>query len=129
MVGPGAYKLDSPWRSELFNYVRTQQAVRLELPFDRTVRLPMIHVDEVARCIQHVVDGPPTAHPLYNLPAEDWLAGELGDYIQQLNPNIQMIYSTAAPLVWTDPEKMNSDRFQHEFGYQPPPLRTYFERV
>lgn len=127
VVGSGAVNTSTPWRSHIFERLRAQQPTRIDLPFARTERLPLIHVADVAEVIQRLVHVEHPIYSIYNTPAENWTAGDLAEYIHTLNTNIEVIYSPARSR--GDPEAINGQRFTDEFDYQPVPLRQHLREL
>lgn len=121
VCGAGATNTSTPWRSQMFEQLATEEPANIRLPFARTERLPLMHVEDVAEMIHRVVLAEGATHSIYNSPAEKWRAGELGEYIQFLNRNIGVVYQPAQRR--GDPEAINGQRFEDEFHYRMIPLR------
>lgn len=121
VVGAGARNTATPWRSYIFERLAAQESTKIELPFARTERLPLIHVEEVAEVIHRFLLVERPSYSVYNTPVENWTAGDLGDYIHSLNPNIHVIYNPGQAR--GDPEAIDGQRFTAEFDYQTVPLR------
>jgi nucleoside-diphosphate-sugar epimerase len=127
VVGPGAVNTSTPWRSHIFERLRDQQSTRIDLPFARPERLPLIHVADVAEIIQRLIRVEYPIYSIYNTPTEDWTAGDLGEYIHSLNGNIEMTYNPAPSR--GDPEAVNGQRFTREFDYRPISLRQHLRQL
>jgi len=127
VVGPGAVNTSTPWRSHIFERLRARQPTRIDLPFARTERLPLIHVADVAEVIQRLIHVERPIYSIYNTPAENWTAGDLAEYIHALNKNIEVTYSPARSR--GDPESINGQRFTDEFDYRPVSLRQHFGQL
>jgi nucleoside-diphosphate-sugar epimerase len=127
VVGPGAVNTSTPWRSHIFERLRDRQSTRIDLPFARPERLPLIHVADVAEIIQRLIRVEHPVYSIYNTPTEDWTAGDLGAYIHSLNENIEMTYNPTPSR--GDPEAVNGQRFTDEFDYQPVPLQEHFRQL
>ena len=127
VVGLGAVNTSTPWRSHIFERLRYQQSTRIDLPFARPERLPLIHVADVAEIIQRLIRVEHPLYSIYNTPTEDWTAGDLGEYIHSLNRNIEMTYSPAHSR--GDPEAVNGQRFTREFDFRPVSLRQHLRQL
>jgi nucleoside-diphosphate-sugar epimerase len=127
VVGPGAVNTSTPWRSHIFERLRTRQPTRIDLPFACTERLPLIHVADVAEVIQRLIHIERPIYSIYNTPAENWTVGDLAEYIHTLNNNVEVTYSPARSR--GDPEAINGQRFTDEFDYQPVPLRQHLRQL
>lgn len=127
VVGPGALNTSTPWRSQIFEQLRARQPTRIDLPFARAERLPLIQVADVAEVIQRLIRVERPIHSIYNIPAENWTASDLAEYIHTLNRNVEVRYSPAHAR--GDPEAINSQRFADEFDYQPIPLRHHLRQL
>jgi UDP-glucuronate decarboxylase len=121
VVGAGATNTSTPWRSHIFEQLGTQKSARIDLPFDPTERLPLIHVEDVAEVIHQILLGEHPIYSIYNTPAENWIASDLAEYIRSLNTKIDVTYRPA--FARGDPEAMNGQRFTDEFRYRQIPLR------
>lgn len=121
VVGAGALNTSTPWRSQIFEQLETENPVRIDLPFAPAERLPLIHVEDVAQVVHRLVDVAHPVYPVYNTPVENWIASELVEYLHSLNPKIEVIYRPTPDR--GDPEAINGQRFTEEFGYQPMPIR------
>src|SRR6202011_3572266 len=51
VVGPGAQSKSSAWRSEIFEYLGTQEPGEVIVPFRPAGRLLLVHVDDVAKML------------------------------------------------------------------------------
>ncbi len=127
VVGPGAVNTSTPWRSHIFEQLRTWQPTRIDLPFTHTERLPLIHVADVAEVIQRLIRIERPIYSVYNTPAENWTASDLAEYIHTLNRNIEVKYSPARAR--GDPEAINGQRFADEFDFRPVPIRQHLRQL
>lgn len=126
VVGAGATKTASRWRSEIFEKLNVSQHTLITLPFASTEFLPLVHVSDVADMIKQLVEVKQTLHVIYNTPSDNWQGEELADYIRSLNRNIEFSFIPSA--VRGDPEAINGMRFVDEFGYAPRLLREQLRR-
>jgi nucleoside-diphosphate-sugar epimerase len=127
VVGPGAVNTSTPWRSRIFEHLQARQPTRVDLPFTRTEKLPLIYIADVAEAIHRLIQIERPIHSIYNTPAENWRAGDLAEYIHALNQNIEVTYSPVRSR--GDPEAINGQRFTDEFNYQPVPLPQHFQQL
>lgn len=125
VVGAGAMNTSTPWRSHIFERLATQESIQIDLPFARTERLPVIHVEDVADIVHRFVLVENPSHSIYNTPVENWIASDLAEYIHSLNKNINVIYNPVQAR--GDPESINGQRFLDEFSYQIIPLRQHLQ--
>ena len=126
VVGPGATNTATPWRSQIFELLATQESIQLDLPFAHIERLPLIHVEAVADIFHRFVLIEKPIHSVYNTPTENWIASDLVEYIHSLNKNIIAKYNPVQAR--GDPESINGQRFINEFRYQTIPLRQRLQR-
>jgi nucleoside-diphosphate-sugar epimerase len=82
VVGPGARKTSSPWRSQIFE--RPQPLNSIHIPFRPEATLCLVHVEDVARMLTTLVDAPAVSSSVYNTPVEMWTAQELKEAIAEL---------------------------------------------
>ena len=126
VVGAGATKTASRWRSEIFEKLNASHQTFITMPFASTEFLPLVHVSDVADMIHQLVEAKQTFHEIYNTPSDNWQGGELADYIRSLNRNIEFSF-IPSPLRG-DPEAINGKRLVDEFGYTPSLLREQLRR-
>ncbi len=82
VVGPGATKTSSPWRSQMFE--RPEQPNSIHIPFCPDATLSLVHVEDVARMLVTLVDASAPGSIVYNTPVEMWSAQQLKDAIEEL---------------------------------------------
>jgi len=121
VVGAGAINTSTPWRSHIFEQLATQESTKINLPFARKERLPLIHVTDVAEVIHQFLLVERPIYSIYNTPVENWIASDLAEFIHSLNRDIDMTYNPVHTR--GDPESINGQRFTDEFDYQSLPLR------
>lgn len=119
VVGPGARRTASLWRSGIFRKAEPGKPRRIALPFAETAVLSMLHVEDAARMLVLLatVDGLP--HSVYNSPAENWPAAELKRVVESLDPNLTVELD---PLSRRTTPPVSGGRFIRDFGWQPPSL-------
>jgi nucleoside-diphosphate-sugar epimerase len=120
VIGPGAANTATPWRSEIFEMLRSAQPVSIHLPYARGERLPLIHVMDVAEMIGRLVSGVQPRHVIYNAPSHNWQCGDLADTMRSLNPNITVTFGPSSSR--GDPEAIDGKRFTEEFGLRLTPI-------
>ncbi len=116
-VGAGAQNTASRWRSEIFEALTAAQPTTIHMPFARPEGLPLIHVDDIAACIQRLIDTRQTAQTIYNTPTDNLECGELAETIHTLNPQIDFTFSPSQDR--GDPEAIDGRKFSEEFGFHP----------
>lgn len=119
-VGPGAANTASRWRSEIFEGVGAAGPTSIRLPYARHEHLPLIHVADVAACVQRLLAAARPAHAIYNTPADGWRCGDLADYIQGLGGQVELTFNPSPER--GDPEAIDGGRFAEEFGFTPLPV-------
>ena len=82
---------------------------------------------DVAEVIHRLIHAEHPIYSIYNTAAENWIAGDLGEYVHTLNRNLEVTYSPARSR--GDPEAINGQRFTDEFNYQPVPLPQHFQQL
>lgn len=127
VVGAGAINTSTAWRSHIFEQLATQESNQIDLPFARTERLPLIHVEDVADIFHRLVLVENPVYSIYNPPVENWIASDLAEYIHSLNKNIDVKYNPVQAR--GDPESINGQRFTNEFNYQTIPLRQRLQKA
>lgn len=127
VVGVGAANTASPWRSEIFDGVRATQRRLIRMPFEPHERLPLIHVAEVAACIQRLLTARSPLYSIYNTPSENWECGDLAAAIQALNAQVDIQFSPSHDR--GDPEAIAGSRFVEEFDFHPGPIRARLRRA
>lgn len=121
VVGAGATATASPWRSAIFEALRSSAPATIELPYDPEERFPLVHVEDVAAMIDRVVAAAPATHAIYNLPAESWRGSELRDLVRGLNERIELVCGRTAVAGF--PQAVSGKRFAGEFAFTAVPLR------
>lgn len=126
-VGAGAEYTASRWRSEIFEKLQASHHTQIRLPFASNEFLPLVHVSDLAEMIKSLIAAKQTLHSIYNTPSENWRCSDLADYIQSLNPNIELVFNPSNTR--GDPEAIDGKRFIEEFGYRPIPLKQRLNQM
>ena len=85
VVGPGAQSKSSAWRSEIFEYLGTQEPREVIVPFRPARRLLLVHVDDVAKMLLTLLHAGPTKHAVYNACCESVCVADLKHELERLN--------------------------------------------
>jgi nucleoside-diphosphate-sugar epimerase len=124
VIGAGAAKTSSRWRSEIFEALAPGHPTEIHIPYQAGEVVPLIHVEEVARVIRTLVEADRMAYTVYNTPCETWSYGDLVGQVTSLNKDIKVVYGQSE--VTGIPQVINGNRFIEEFGYRPVPLKERF---
>jgi len=82
VVGPGAGKTSSPWRSQLFEALPQSESVRI--PFSPESMLSLVHVEDVVRMLFTLTKAPKVNSIVYNTPAEICEVKRLKELVEKL---------------------------------------------
>jgi hypothetical protein len=86
-MGPArARETASPWRSEIFERLRTGSPHHIQIPVLEDAVLSLVHVADVARMLVALATTPHVPGPICNSPAENWRAAELKLRMETLDP-------------------------------------------
>ena len=121
VVGAGAVKTSSRWRSEIFEALASAHPTEIHIPYRAGEVVPLIHVEEVANVIRILVEAERMAYTLYNTPCETWSYADLLNEATSLNKNIRVVFGQSE--ITGIPQVINAQRFIEEFGYRPVPLK------
>jgi nucleoside-diphosphate-sugar epimerase len=121
VVGAGAASTSSPWRSEIFEKLPANQRAIIRLPYAGHEIVPLIHVADVARITQRLIEAEQPVYSIYNTPSENWKCGDLAGYLRVLNRNIELTFSPSSDR--GDPEAITGRRFSEEFDFTILPLK------
>ena len=121
VVGPGAGKTSSRWRSEIFEALASGHPMEIRIPYRAGEVVPLIHVEEVAKVIRTLVEADRMAYTVYNTPSETWSYADLLGQVTSLNKDIKVVFGESE--VTGIPQVINGNRFIEEFGYSPVPLK------
>jgi UDP-glucose 4-epimerase len=117
VLGPGATKTGSPWRSRMFER-SPAQGTPLRIPFAPGAVLSVIHVDDLARVLRTLVEAPSPSSAAYNTPAQHVTAAEIGRVAGSRGWAVEFGDAHAGP-------ELDGTRFVQEFGFRPQPLEEY----
>jgi UDP-glucose 4-epimerase len=84
VVGPGAKSPASAWRSQVCETGAPSGDRQITLPFAPTAYISLVHVDEVARMLQLLMEASDSRRPIYNGPAEVWETQRLAHLVQEV---------------------------------------------
>lgn len=113
VIGPGARNTSSPWRSEIFEKLGTQQRIRL--PYQSDDQLTIVEVDDVARMLITLLTTKSISHSIYNTPAELLTVGELKRAVETTAPQTQIeLIGRTRPLA----PLADGSRFTREFKFE-----------
>jgi nucleoside-diphosphate-sugar epimerase len=121
VVGAGAVKTSSRWRSEIFEALASGHPTEIHIPYRAGEVVPLIHVEEVANVIRTLVEAERMAYTLYNTPCETWSYADLLNEATSLNKDIRVVFGQSE--ITGIPQVINAQRFIEEFGYLPVPLK------
>ena len=127
VIGPGATGTSSPWRSEIFEKLPGGQRWTISIPFRRDEILTLVHVEDVANEIAHLVCAESWEFSCYNAPAEIWNLKDLEKEVLSINQNLKLHFGEAVVAGFA--RRMISRRFREEFHFAPVPLKTRFREA
>ncbi len=122
VVGPGSRSRTSAWRSGIFEALRSERPSTVEMPFAAAERILLIHVQDAAMELVKLASAPALQHGVYNAPSESIVVAQLKREVESLNPRVHVKLGTAPAL--GNPRRMDSTRFQQEFGMNLTPIAT-----
>ncbi len=118
VIGPGARNTSSPWRSQIFEKLGSNE--KISLPYEPHDPLTVVHVDDVASMMVTLARAKSLQHTIYNTPAELLSAAQLKQAVESAAPETHIELSgrtrALAPLA-------DGSRFMQEFGFQITPLQ------
>jgi nucleoside-diphosphate-sugar epimerase len=117
VVGPGARRTSSPWRSQIFEE-RGGKAL-ISIPFAADAYLSVVHVDDVAQELLTLIDAPRPTFNIYNTPAETFQASVLRQLLEEvrgLRVELALENRDGGPLC-------DGRRFAKEFNFIPKTLK------
>ena len=124
VVGPGARSTTSAWRSQIFEFLRTNEPSEITIPYVACERLLLVHIDDVARALVSLLQAGHVSHTLYNAPCESVVVSDLKQELERLNPNIK-VHLGGVPATG-NPRLVDWSRLRDEFGIE---MRPIFERL
>ncbi len=120
VVGPGAKSPTSAWRSAIFETSGSTDEGAITLPFAPTARLSLVHVDEVARMLQLLVEAAALPHSTYNAPTEVWEARHLAHLVERVRKvRVRMGLAEGGPIA-------DGALFAQDFAFRLQGLTDYF---
>jgi UDP-glucuronate 4-epimerase len=127
VVGEGARSATSAWRSEIFEFLRQDRPATIRLPYVGAERVLLVHVEDVAKMLTTLVEAPRLSHAVYNALCESVLIRDLKEQIEALNPNVAV--RLGGEEARGNPRRVDSSRFQKEFGFMTLPIAEQFRRA
>ena len=112
VIGPGARKTSSPWRSQIFD--PPPGVASLAIPFAPEAHLSLVHVEDVARMLITLVEAPKLASLVYNTPSQQWEAARLKDVIEE---SVGIRVELGAAGAHGGPT-CDGSRFTRDFGFE-----------
>ena len=120
VVGPGARRTASPWRSEIFEKPASGGRQRITIPFPEDAVLSMVHVEDAARMLILLAGQDAGPREVYNTPAENWTAGEIKRVVEALDHRVTVELHPASQRA--APPVADGAAFAHDFGWRAPRL-------
>ena len=120
VVGAGARSATSAWRSDIFECLEKANPAEIDIPYEDSERILLIHVEDVARMILQLLQAPRPAHCVYNAACESVIVGELKSEIERLNPRLRV--TLGGQVVVGNPRRVEWSRFAGEFGFEIVPV-------
>ena len=102
---------------------KPSQGSEVSFPYRGDEALPLVHVQDVAEMIAHLVAAERVSFPVYNSPSETWTLEELAGYIESLRGHVRVRLGQSS--VSGIPRVVDGQRFTTEFGFSPTPLREH----
>jgi UDP-glucose 4-epimerase len=120
VVGPGARSTTSAWRSEMFELLSANRAGEVRIPYVGSERVLLVHVEDAARALITLLQGPRPAHAIYNAPCESWVVNDLRQEIESLHPNVGV--ELGDEYAKGNPRLLDFSRFRDEFRFEIVPI-------
>jgi nucleoside-diphosphate-sugar epimerase len=117
VLGPGAKRTGSPWRSQIFENPVTSPEP-LSIPFAADAGLSVIHVEDLARALQILIEASTLPHRIYNAPTERISAGEIRRLAELKGWRVCLGTSQAGP-------EIVCKRFNEVFRFVARPISDY----
>ena len=127
VVGEGARSATSAWRSEIFERLQAGEAAEIVLPFVAHERVLLLHVADVARMLNLLLQAPRLSHMIYNAPCESVIVSELKSAVESLNPKIHVKLGNEEAV--GNPRRLDASRFEQEFDFQTVPIFDQLKRA
>jgi nucleoside-diphosphate-sugar epimerase len=100
VVGPGARRTGSPWRSEIFEKLGAALCAsnqRVSIPLSGDLVLSLVYVEDVARMLLLLATRLPPPSGIYESPSEDWRVGDLKSAVEALDRNVIVELEASGP--------------------------------
>ena len=120
VVGPGAQSATSAWRSHIFERLSDGLTGEIEIPYEDSERILLVHVEDVARMLLRLIEAAQPKHTVYNAACESVTVGALKSEMERLNPRLTVRLKEQA--VVGNPRRVDWSRFAEEFGFEMVPI-------
>lgn len=120
VVGPGARSTTSAWRSDIFEMLQMDHPTEIVVPYVGCERVLLVHVEDAARALITLLESSRPIHAIYNAPCESWMVSDLKQYVESLNPNINVRLGDRHAT--GNPRLSDWSRFHDEFGFNNLPI-------
>jgi nucleoside-diphosphate-sugar epimerase len=127
VAGPGARSATSAWRSEIFERLGSVSAAEIEIPYSKSERFLLVHVEDVAKMLLALMGAPRLVHGVYNAACESVTVGELKLEVERLNPRVSVRLKGQA--IGGNPRRVDWSRFAQEFGFVTNPIFEQLARA
>ena len=121
VIGPGAKRTSSPWRSQMFE----KPSGPLLLPFAPQAALSLVHVEDVAGMLLTLLDSAKIDRCAFNTPCEIWEAGSLKQTVEQIRSIRVELANPEAP----GGPQCDGSLFAREFGFRIRGLKERFSAM
>jgi nucleoside-diphosphate-sugar epimerase len=120
VVGPGARSATSAWRSEIFERLGNVASAEIEIPYADSERILLVHVEDVARMLVHLLQVEHPGHDIYNAASESLVVGELRGEVERLHPGVRL--KSGGRAVVGNPRRVDWSRWAEEFRFRTVPI-------
>jgi nucleoside-diphosphate-sugar epimerase len=127
VIGPGTSSVTSAWRSEIFEFLSTNETKTIHLPFAASERILLVHVEDVARMLVTLLEARTYRHFIYNAVCESVVIADMKRELEGLNPKLQV--RVGEGLAMGNPRLLDCSRFQREFGFEAMPIVERMQRA
>ncbi|UCE07328.1 MAG: SDR family oxidoreductase, partial [bacterium] len=115
VIGPGAVKTDSRWRSDIIEKPGRSDPAEISIPYEKEAILPFVYVEDLAKMFECLVDAERPKFTVYNTPAETWVLNDLAKYLTSIDDNLSIKFGQSS--VTGIPRVINAHRFGAEFNF------------